>query len=84
MERAYMPPAEPPPLERDVWGASHPKTAVAGPLPEPQESTHLRHSYRRQHRHDWEIGAKSDRRRRQRCALMSSTSQRLGEANWRV
>ena len=31
MERAYMPPAEPPPLEHDAWGAPHPKAAVAGP-----------------------------------------------------
>ena len=31
MERAYMPPAEPPPLEHDTWGAPHPKAAVAGP-----------------------------------------------------
>jgi hypothetical protein len=30
MERAYMPPAEPPPLEHDTWGAPHPKAAVAG------------------------------------------------------
>ena len=26
-----MPPAEPPPLEHDTWGAPHPKAAVAGP-----------------------------------------------------
>ena len=31
MERAYMPRAEPPPLEHDTWGAPHPKAAVAGP-----------------------------------------------------
>jgi hypothetical protein len=31
MERAYMPPAVPPPLEHDAWGAPHPKAAVAGP-----------------------------------------------------
>jgi hypothetical protein len=30
MERAYVPPAEPPPLEHDRWGAPHPKAAVAG------------------------------------------------------
>ncbi len=39
MERAYMPPAEPPPLEHDTWGAPHPKAAVAGPPPEPPDST---------------------------------------------
>ena len=33
MERAYMPPAEPPPLEHDTWGAPHPKGAVAGARP---------------------------------------------------
>jgi hypothetical protein len=48
MERAYMPPAEPPPLEHDTWGAPHPKAAVAGPRPEPQGSTHLRSSRPRQ------------------------------------
>jgi hypothetical protein len=31
MERAYMPPAEPPSLEHDTWGAPHRKAAVAGP-----------------------------------------------------
>jgi hypothetical protein len=31
MEHAYMPPAEPPPLEHDTCGAPHPKAAVAGP-----------------------------------------------------
>ena len=31
MERAYMPPAEPPSLEHDTWGAPHPKAAVTGP-----------------------------------------------------
>ena len=31
MERADMPPAEPPPLEHDTWGAPHPKAAFAGP-----------------------------------------------------
>jgi hypothetical protein len=31
MERVYVPPAEPPPLEHDTWGAPHPKAAVAGP-----------------------------------------------------
>jgi hypothetical protein len=39
MERAYMPPAEPPLLEHDTWGAPHPKVAVAGPRPEPPDST---------------------------------------------
>jgi len=29
MKRAYVPPAEPPPLEHDTWGAPHPKAAVA-------------------------------------------------------
>jgi hypothetical protein len=32
MERAYMHPAEPPSLEHDIWGAPHPKAAVAGAL----------------------------------------------------
>ena len=41
MERAYMPPAEPPPLEHDAWGAPHPKAAVAGPRPERPDSTPL-------------------------------------------
>src|SRR5580704_16074347 len=30
-ERAYKPPAEPPPLDHDTWGAPHPKAAAAGP-----------------------------------------------------
>jgi hypothetical protein len=38
MERVYMPPAEPPPLEHDTWGAPHPKAAVAGP-PSPNRLT---------------------------------------------
>jgi hypothetical protein len=44
MERAYMPPAEPPPLEHDTWGAPHPKAAVAGPPARPPDSTLLRYS----------------------------------------
>jgi hypothetical protein len=39
MERAYMPPAGPLSLERDTWGAPHPKAAVSGARPEPPEST---------------------------------------------
>ena len=31
MERAYVPPAEPSPIEHDTRGAPHPKAAVAGP-----------------------------------------------------
>jgi hypothetical protein len=46
-------------------GGWHPKTCTLAPIPAVRcdrgqgvSSTHLRHSYRRQHRHDWEIGAK--------------------------
>ena len=32
MERAHMPPAEPPSLEHDTWGAPHPIAAYGKPL----------------------------------------------------
>jgi hypothetical protein len=51
-------------LSNAAWpsrGDKEPIPVVRETTIEPQGSTYLRHSYRRQHRHDWEIGAKSDR-----------------------
>jgi hypothetical protein len=44
MERAYMPPAEPPPLEHYTWAHSIPKLRQRGPRPESPDSTLLRYS----------------------------------------
>jgi hypothetical protein len=41
MERAYMPPAEPPPLEHDTWGTPSQSCGSGGPRPEPPEMTPL-------------------------------------------
>jgi hypothetical protein len=71
-------------VDRRRIGRSAPIPAVRGPAMEPRKSTHLRHSYpRRQHRHDWEIGANATGATAEvrPDGGQSSTSRRLGGVN---
>src|SRR6266446_2216857 len=56
MERAYIASGRAALLEDDTWGAPHPKAAVAGPRPEPPDSTLRRLSLRRGRRWTEGIG----------------------------